>query len=51
MKILQLEWKINFNIDEAKKIIEQENLDSNIDDYTEVANWDIVDLRSEFYIG
>ena len=39
------------NIDEAKKIIEQEKLDSNIDDYTEVANWDIVDLRSEFYIG
>ena len=23
----------------------------NIDDYTEVANWDIVDLKSEFYIG
>ena len=39
------------NIDEAKKIIEQEKLDSNIDDYTEVANWDIVDLKSEFYIG
>ena len=51
MKILQLEWKINFNIDEAKKIIEQEKLDSNIDDYTEVENWDIVDLKSEFYIG
>ena len=34
-----------------KKIIEQEKLDSNIDDYTEVANWDIVDLKSEFYIG
>lgn len=39
------------NIDEAKKILEKDKLESSSDEFIEVTNWDIVDLKSDFYIG
>lgn len=39
------------NIDMAKKIIEKEQLAANNEEYIEIANWDIVDLKSDFYVG
>lgn len=39
------------NIDAAKKLIEQEQIAANGEEYIEIANWDIVDLKSDFYVG
>ena len=48
--------KGNFNsaielIDSARKIIESEHLLETDREYIEIANWDVIDLKSEFYIG
>jgi hypothetical protein len=38
-------------IENAKKIIEKEMLNSSVDDYTEISNWDIIKVKKNDYIG
>ncbi|MEL3908909.1 MAG: hypothetical protein P1P64_07895 [Treponemataceae bacterium] len=38
-------------IDSAKKLIENEQLAKGADDYLLVEKWDVIDLKSDFYIG
>lgn len=38
-------------IDSARKIIESEHLLETDREYIKIANWDVIDLKSEFYIG
>ena len=38
-------------IDSAKSIMEKEQLSSSANDYVEVANWDIIKMKSADYLG
>ena len=38
-------------IDSAKKIVENENINSSSEEYIEVTNWDVVKIKKSDYIG
>ena len=38
-------------IDSARKIVDKESLNSTAEEYIEVAKWDIVKLKKDYYIG
>lgn len=38
-------------IDSAKRLVERENINSSSEEYIEVTNWDVVNLKKDVYIG